>query len=119
MEFKWFLFYFLFKVTESLRTFGLSDDSKNVILATVNDDSGSKLSSARKKIKGKVTPLAKLREIANYDMIKQVCWFAFGVEDERGGIEEVWVRPFENFSILIHFQKQKQEETMYEILGSF
>lgn len=59
-------------ITESLLTFGISDESRNVLVAVVDDEKGDKLTKVARKIKGKPAPLTRLKDLADYDLVKKV-----------------------------------------------
>lgn len=53
-------------------TFGIHDDSQDVLVVIVGDVKGDKLKQLGKSIHGRPAPLPQLKTIANYDLIKQV-----------------------------------------------
>uniref|UniRef100_A0A914V5D3 Uncharacterized protein n=1 Tax=Plectus sambesii TaxID=2011161 RepID=A0A914V5D3_9BILA len=58
-------------ITDSLVTFGLAEDSANLIVVVFDDAKGDKLAAVAKKIKGRSVPLENLKNITNYDLIKK------------------------------------------------
>ncbi|KAH7721888.1 Kinase binding protein [Aphelenchoides avenae] len=59
-------------ITDSLNTFGISDDSRNLIVAIFDDERGSKMVKLAKQIDGTPTPLETLHEIVDIPAIKKV-----------------------------------------------
>lgn len=59
-------------ITDSLNTFGISDDSRNLIAAVFDDEKGSKMVKLAKQIDGTPTPLDSLHEIVDIAAIKKV-----------------------------------------------
>lgn len=53
-------------------TFGVHDDSQDILAIIVGDVKGDKLKQLGKNIQGRPAPLAQLKTIANHDLIKQV-----------------------------------------------
>lgn len=53
-------------------TFGIAEDSANLVVAVFDDAKGDKLSAVAKKIKGRSVPLEELKNITNYDLVKKV-----------------------------------------------
>ncbi len=54
-------------------TFGINDETTQVLVAVINDEKGDKLTGIARKIKGKPCGLSELKNISNYDLIKKVC----------------------------------------------
>jgi tRNA threonylcarbamoyladenosine modification (KEOPS) complex Cgi121 subunit len=59
-------------ITESLTTFGINDNSQNLVVAIFDDDKGSKMVKLAKKIDGAPVTLEHLREIIDIPAIKKV-----------------------------------------------
>jgi EKC/KEOPS complex subunit CGI121/TPRKB len=59
-------------ITESLTTFGINDNTQNLVVAIFDDDKGSKMVKLAKKIDGAPVTLEHLREIIDIPAIKKV-----------------------------------------------
>uniref|UniRef100_A0A0N5AWV1 EKC/KEOPS complex subunit cgi121 n=1 Tax=Syphacia muris TaxID=451379 RepID=A0A0N5AWV1_9BILA len=59
-------------INESLITFGIGDDSRDLIVGIFNDESGEKMIELAKMIDGVPTSLDQLPRLANYQLIKKV-----------------------------------------------
>uniref|UniRef100_A0A5S6R4E9 EKC/KEOPS complex subunit cgi121 n=1 Tax=Trichuris muris TaxID=70415 RepID=A0A5S6R4E9_TRIMR len=59
-------------ISWSLETFGVSDSTKNVIVALYDDIDGSRLTSVLKLIKGTAKPLMELKTATNMASIREV-----------------------------------------------
>jgi len=59
-------------ITESLMTFGIGDETQNIVVVVVGDEKGEKMSKVARKIKGRPCHLALIKNISNYDLVKQV-----------------------------------------------
>lgn len=59
-------------IAESLVTFGIGENSRDLIVGIFNDESGEKMVEISKRIDGIPTSLDQLPYLANYEMIKKV-----------------------------------------------
>ncbi|VDK74280.1 unnamed protein product [Litomosoides sigmodontis] len=59
-------------ILESLITFGIAEESRNVLVGIFDDESGEKMVKVAKKIDGKPVPTSMLTQMADYERIKQV-----------------------------------------------
>ncbi|VDO60684.1 unnamed protein product [Onchocerca flexuosa] len=59
-------------VLESLLTFGIAEDSRNVLVGIFDDENGEKMVKVAKKIDGKPVPITNLPELVDYERIKKV-----------------------------------------------
>uniref|UniRef100_A0A914C8B6 Uncharacterized protein n=1 Tax=Acrobeloides nanus TaxID=290746 RepID=A0A914C8B6_9BILA len=59
-------------ISESLNTFGIAEESQNLIVAVFDDAKGNKMVKLSKKIDGTAVPIETLRELALIPFIKKV-----------------------------------------------
>ncbi|KAF1574008.1 UNVERIFIED_CONTAM: EKC/KEOPS complex subunit TPRKB, partial [Eudyptes robustus] len=59
-------------ISESLNTFGIGEDSTNLIVALFDDEKGSKMTKLAKKIKGTAVTLDNIVQLANIHKIKKI-----------------------------------------------
>ncbi|KAL1230831.1 hypothetical protein TSPI_05478 [Trichinella spiralis] len=59
-------------ISDSLLTFGISENTTDIIAALVGDSSGDCLTKLLKVIKGKSVPLKELKNVTNVSKIKEV-----------------------------------------------
>ncbi|OZC05563.1 kinase binding protein, partial [Onchocerca flexuosa] len=59
-------------VLESLLTFGIAEDSRNVLVGIFDDENGEKMVKVAKKIDGKPVPITNLPELVDYERIKKI-----------------------------------------------
>uniref|UniRef100_A0A915K0E0 EKC/KEOPS complex subunit CGI121 n=1 Tax=Romanomermis culicivorax TaxID=13658 RepID=A0A915K0E0_ROMCU len=59
-------------ITESLVTFGVHDDSHDILVVVVGDVKGDKLKQVGKFINGRPEPLSALRNLTDHALIKQI-----------------------------------------------
>jgi hypothetical protein len=70
------------QITDSLVTFGIAEDSANLVVAVFDDPKGDKLAAVAKKIKGRAVALDQLKNFTNYDLVKKVscCLFSLTID---------------------------------------
>uniref|UniRef100_A0A1I7WMF6 Kinase binding protein CGI-121 n=1 Tax=Heterorhabditis bacteriophora TaxID=37862 RepID=A0A1I7WMF6_HETBA len=59
-------------ISDSLMTFGIAENSSNIIVCLFDDKDGTKMKKLAKEIDGKPETLDKLASITNYKLIKKV-----------------------------------------------
>ncbi len=62
----------MLQIGESLVTFGIDEQSSNVLMAVFDDEKGDKTVALAKKIKGRAVPLEQHLQLADYQLIKKV-----------------------------------------------
>ena len=60
------------KVTESLKIFGISEKSEDLLVVTFDDDNGEKLQNIKNVIQGDIKDLAELPDITDWNEIAQL-----------------------------------------------
>ena len=60
------------KVTESLKIFGISEKSQDLLVVTFDDDNGEKLQNIKNVIQGDIKDLAELPDITDWNEIAQL-----------------------------------------------
>ncbi|EFO27072.2 hypothetical protein LOAG_01411 [Loa loa] len=59
-------------ILESLLTFGIAEESRNLLVGIFDDENGEKMVKMAKKIDGKPVPMTILPQMADYERIKKV-----------------------------------------------
>uniref|UniRef100_A0AAF5RVY6 TP53RK-binding protein n=1 Tax=Wuchereria bancrofti TaxID=6293 RepID=A0AAF5RVY6_WUCBA len=59
-------------ILESLLTFGITEESRNLLVGIFDDESGEKMVKVAKKIDGKPVPMTMLPQLADYKRIKKL-----------------------------------------------
>ncbi|VDN84597.1 unnamed protein product [Brugia pahangi] len=59
-------------ILESLLTFGIAEESRNLLVGIFDDESGEKMVKVAKKIDGKPVPMTILPQLADYERIKKL-----------------------------------------------
>ncbi|VDN05221.1 unnamed protein product [Thelazia callipaeda] len=59
-------------ISESLITFGIGEESRNILVGIFDDESGEKMVALAKKIDGQPASLSRLSQLTNYELIKKI-----------------------------------------------
>ncbi|KAL3994845.1 Kinase binding protein CGI-121 family protein [Acanthocheilonema viteae] len=59
-------------ILEALLTFGIAEESRNLLVGIFDDESGEKMVEVAKKIDGKPVPMTILPQMADYERIKKI-----------------------------------------------